>query len=218
MEFEGNSNSAKRSGAPVKKTAEPVKKVEQKVSAGAVVRKKQPISKRLKEHFFPSRDESVSDYVVFGVLLPAAQNAISEAVSQGIDIIMFGEASRGSRRTRARTRTEYSRMSGRRPAPWEQQEDPREQVSRRARATHSFDLFVIPERGDAEEVLDELINCLSQYDQVTVGDFYDAIGETKEFTDENYGWTTLAGTRIIAAGRDGWVIDLPPTELLKRGR
>jgi hypothetical protein len=58
-----------------------------------------------------------------------------------------------------------------------------------------------------------MYNLLNQYDAVTVADFYDCIGESKEFTDESYGWVSLEGTRVSST-RGGFFLDLPPTELL----
>lgn len=211
-QFPGNSNSKKE--APQEKK-EP-KKINQVVK-GRVVRQKQPLSKRLKAHFMPETDLSLSEHVLFEVLLPGATAAASEVFHQTIDIILPIQSRRGvPRRGGGRTHTSYGSYS-RRNVPWDR-EDPRDEpVSRRARATHAFDQVVFDDRLDAEEALDELYNTLNQYDVVTVGDFYDAVGATKEFTDENYGWTALGGIRIIRRG-GGYIIDLPPTERLNRGR
>lgn len=44
-------------------------------------------------------------------------------------------------------------------------------------------------------------------------DFYNAMGMTAEFTDDNYGWTDLTGIRVRKI-RDGYILDLPRTEQL----
>lgn len=209
QKFPGNSHNENPS--PKQKP----KKVEQVVKA-RVVRQKQPLSKRFKEHFMPSGGEPIGEHILFNVLLPGAQAAASEVLHQSIDIIMPVSSRRGVPRRGVGGFTEY-RNGGTRRTPWDR-EDPRESgVDRRTRATHSFDQVIIYDRAEAQTVLDEMYNLLDQYDQVTVGDFYDCVGETKEFTDENYGWTTLAGTRIIRRN-GGYVVDLPPTEHLKRSR
>ena len=212
-QFPGNSHNEK--SAPEEKK-EP-KKVKQVVK-GRVVRQKQPLSKRLREHFLPTGDVPLGEHILFEVLLPGAKAAASEVFHQSIDIILPVESRRGVPRRGGGTFTHYrGASSSRRSAPWDR-EDPRENVvSRRARATHAFDQVVFDDRIDAEEALDELYNTLAQYDVVTVGDFYDAVGASKEFTDENYGWTALGGIRIIRRG-GGYIIDLPPTEPLTRNR
>lgn len=212
-QFPGNSHNAK----PAPKEKKEPKKVQQVVK-GRVVRQKQPLSKRLRAHFLPETDVPLSEHVLFNVLLPGATAAASEVFHQTIDIILPVQGRRGAPRRGGggRTYTSYG-SSSRRSVPWDR-EDPREgPVSRRARATHAFDQVVIDDRMEAEEVLNEMYNLLEQYDVVTVGDFYDCVGESKEFTDENYGWTSLTGTRIIRRN-GGYVIDLPATELLNRIR
>lgn len=213
-QFPGNSKSD-RSRAPDKEKPPP--KQVNKVVKGTIARQKQPISKRLKAHFMPDTDLPISEHIIFEVLLPGATAAASEVFHQSIDILLPYSGRNRGHGGRSRGYTQYSKGSGGRGgnAPWNRDEDPRDVVSRRARNTHNYSQIVIDDRVDAEEVLDELYNLLNMYDQVTVGDFYDAVGATKEFTDENYGWTTLSGTRIIRRG-GGWVVDLPATEQLNR--
>lgn len=48
------------------------------------------------------------------------------------------------------------------------------------------------------------------YDVCTVADFYDAVGETSEFTDRNWGWTPLElRDAQIQHVRGGYLIGLP---------
>ena len=61
---------------------------------------------------------------------------------------------------------------------------------------------------DAQDVLDNLYDCLERYEKVRVFDLYDLAGVSANAVDRNYGWTDLMGTRIIST-KDGWVIDLP---------
>lgn len=214
-EFEGNSHSDRQPQRHRKPREKPPAKEVKRVVTGEVIQRKPSLGKRLKQHFFPAQEQSVGDYVIFSVLLPAAQNAISEAVSQGVDLVLFGE-SRGRRsRVAGRGRTTYHAPGG--TAPWNRdREDPREGISRRGRATHNFMEVVIPDRVEAQLALEELEDLLEDFDQVTVGDFYDAVGLSKDFTDENWGWTDLRGTRILRAGSDGFIIDLPPVKPLRR--
>lgn len=219
-EFQGNSHADRKARSPEKKEQRPAKQVNRVISDGAVVRRKrQPMSKRLKAHFMPETDLPLPEHIFFEVLMPGAMAAAAEVFHQSIDILL---PTRGGARFRGggaprRGSVEYRRPQGRGNVPWDR-EDPRDAgLSRRARATHSFDQLILDDRYEAERVLDEMANLLADYDQVTVGDYYDCVGETKEFTDENYGWTSLVGTRVLR--RDGgYVIDLPPTESLTRNR
>jgi len=211
-QFPGNSHNEK---APKEKPTKPDPKRAKQVVKGRVVRQKQPLSKRLKAHFMPQTDMTLSEHVIFEVLLPGATAAASEVFHQTIDIILPVNSRRGvPRRGGGRGYTEYRGSSSRR-VPWDREDERDAVVSRRARATHAFDQVIIDSRVEAQEVLDEMYNLLDQYDAVTVGDFYDCVNVTKEFTDENYGWTSLTGTRIVSRG-GGYILDLPATERLNR--
>jgi hypothetical protein len=83
----------------------------------------------------------------------------------------------------------------------------------RTRHPHNFDDIILETRADAEEVIDTLYNILRKRDFVLVSDLYDAVGEPASYTDENYGWTDLHGTRPYKV-REGWLIDIPRPELL----
>lgn len=209
-----------------KAAPEPEKKPRvESVVTGKVIHRKTPLGKRFKELFVGGDASSVANYILFEVLLPAARDAISDAVSQGVDRMIYGESRRpsrpGYRPGGSSNYTPYNRYSspGSNP-PWradrghgDRPED-RRNVSRRARSTHDFGELVLPTRGEAEEVLDGLYSLLSQYEQATVSDFYDLCGITPEFTDEKYGWTSLEGSRASRT-RDGWVLDLPKPEILR---
>ena len=53
--------------------------------------------------------------------------------------------------------------------------------------------------------MDELID---QYGMVSVGDLYDLVGVTGQYTDNNYGWTDLRTASVVRT-RDGYMIKLP---------
>ena len=53
--------------------------------------------------------------------------------------------------------------------------------------------------------MDEL---LETYKMVTVADFYDLVGVTCDYTDNNYGWTSLRSAEVVRV-RDGYIIKLP---------
>ena len=136
------------------------------------------------------------------VLVPALKNMVSDAVSQGFERILFGEA---RPRSSARSgRTNYSTYSDRTM-------DNRRDMSRRARATHDFSDVILDNRGDAEDVLDRLRDLISQFEVATVSDLYDLVGLTGEFTDDKWGWYDLksASVRVI---RGGYLLNLPRTQ------
>ncbi|ADD80958.1 gp067 [Rhodococcus phage ReqiPepy6] len=207
---------AKQDGKPEQKKPE-VKQI----TVGTVTRRKKPLGRRVMETFGGGDAQGVGSYILQDVLLPAAKDMVADAVSQGIEKMLFGE-SRG-RRTRSSSsgysggnnRTPYnsSYNGGSRYAvnPGHRQE-PR-QMSHRGRATHNFDEIVLDSRAEATEVLDNLYSMISQYDVATVADLYNMVGVTGDFTDEKWGWVELHGAQVRHV-RDGYLLELPRPEHL----
>jgi hypothetical protein len=72
--------------------------------------------------------------------------------------------------------------------------------------------ILIPSLGEAEKVLDTLIEYIDKYGFVSVLDLYDAAGVTNgEFTDDKHGWDNLRTAKPMRV-REGYILDLPPTK------
>ena len=97
--------------------------------------------------------------------------------------------------------------------PHGRREEPRE-ISNRSRSSHTFDEIILETRAEAEEVMDRLFDLIARYEQVTVSDLYSLVGATAKYTDENWGWTDLRGSKVERI-RNGYLLDLPRTEFLK---
>lgn len=212
-DFPGNSRNRQ---TPVEKPVKEEKKIE-RVTSGGVVRRKTPLGTRLKELFVGGDAQSVWSYVTLDVLVPAAKDAIADAFSQGIERTLFGEARSTSRRGNrggVNGFVSYNRMApGSSAPPWRTEPRGRE-VSRQARATHDFDDIILETRGEAEKVLDRLIDLISQYGSATVADLYDLTGVDSNYTDNRWGWTDLRGSGIRRI-RSGYLLELPRTESLE---
>ena len=192
-----------RRPAPEKEVA----KVERVVTS-QVVRRKKKLSKRLSEKFLGEDARSVGDYVMLDVLIPAAKNTIADAVTQGIEHMVFGEVRSTSRRTGQRPgHTAYSRMS-------ENNRRPERTMSRQARGRHNFDEIIIETRPEAVEVLNNMQQDLDKYGQVTVSNLYEMVGITGNYTDAKWGWVDLDQVGVTRV-RDGYLLDLPRPEPLE---
>ena len=155
--------------------------------------------------------QTVGNYILVDVLLPAAKDAVADAVSQGIEKMLFGEPS--SRRGRggsnrslggASSHVSYNRYSGNSQIA---KTGPK-QISQRARANHDFDEIVLATRVEAEEVIDNLYALIDNYDVATVADLYGMVGQTGSYTDEKWGWNDLRGTSISRV-KGGYLLDIP---------
>ena len=193
----------------------PEKKIE-RVTTSEPIRRKKPLGSLFMDTFFTGSAEGVFGYVLQDVILPAAKDTVADAVSQGIERLLFGE-------TNPRRRAP-SRRGGSQPinynryySPTSPQRDPREEVrpslSRRARATHDFDEIILQSRIEAEETLEGLYNLLEKYNMATVADLYELVGISGKFTDEKYGWTDLRGTSVSRTSH-GYLLNLPKPEAL----
>lgn len=207
-EFPSNSNRAPKAARPAKDEPKQIQKVVQ----GEVKRRRKPLGKRFSETFVGGDAQGVMSYVVLDILVPAAKDTIADAVSQGVERMIFGEARSTSRRGSHRTvsgYTPYNRMS----SPMTRREEPREPLSRRARATHNFDEVILDTRVEAEAVIDQLFNLILKYEEATVADLYEMIEVSSSYTDRKWGWTDIRDADVKRV-RNGYLLDLPKPEPL----
>jgi hypothetical protein len=87
-------------------------------------------------------------------------------------------------------------------------------MSHRGRAAHDFDEIILDSIGEANEVLENLIELISKFEQATVADLYDLTGIDPTHTDYKWGWKDLRGARVSRV-RNGYLLDLPQPEPLR---
>lgn len=198
-EYKPNSNRFKES-----QHKEPVveKRIEKVVAGPVKTRKKSKISKFTQE-FISEDAKNVKSYVFGEVLIPAIKKAISDIVTDGIDIILYGESRRGNRRSTA-DRISYRNYydGGTRASRMLDTRD------RSYSTGYSFDEIILSTRGEAEDVLTRMDELMETYGLVRVADLYDLVGLTGNYTDNKYGWTNIRNAKIVRT-RDGYVIDMP---------
>jgi hypothetical protein len=210
--YPGNSRKAKEGSE--KETTE--RKKQEKVIEGVAIQRSKPVGRKIVETFAGDNVHNVGQYILFDVLLPAAKSMISDAVSQGIERLLFGD-SRGRRistggGTGGRYTSGYNKMYTAAPGQGSTRSDLDRpggvDMSRRARASHDFSEIILPTRADAETVLYRLGDLVDGFDVATVSDLYELVGITGNFTDEKYGWNDLRGSGVERV-RDGYLINLP---------
>jgi hypothetical protein len=209
-------NSHKTRAAP-DETKPDQKKVE-KIVEGDVVRRKTPLGKRFAQTFFGGDAKGVVAYIVMDVLIPAAKDTVADAFSQGIERMLFGEVRSTSRRTGQRPGgasgyTNYNRYSSPSGTRESRREDPRNNISRRARSSHDFDEIILATRAEATEVVDRLFDLIAKYETATVADLYELVGVSGNYTDDKWGWTDIRGAGVTRV-RNGYLLDLPKPEPL----
>jgi len=202
------------------KPVDPEPKKIEKVVQGEVVIRRKPWTKRWKELLLGDDMDSVGQYLVLDVLLPAVKDTIVDIATQGVERIFYGEVRSNHRRgprhnssnyTNYTNYTRYQSQADRRP------QRSRSDLSPRARATHDFDQIILRTRGEAQEVIDRLFDLIQKYDSATVADLYELVGIPGDYTDDKRGWTDLRGAGATRLSRgSGYLLDLPRPELLER--
>lgn len=194
-EYKPNSHKVKSEKA-VEKQAE--KKIE-KVATGKVKTKKKSGATKFADVFITEDISNVRDYILYDVLLPAAKKTISEIVSNGIDMILYGETK--SRKSKG-SKVSYSKY-------YDDRDEDYRRSSRRSRVLgYDYEDVILESRREAEEVLNRMEDLIDTYGVVSVADLYDLVGISGNYTDNKYGWTNLRMSGIERT-RDGYLIVLP---------
>ena len=77
-----------------------------------------------------------------------------------------------------------------------------------SRRGYDYEDITLATRGDAEEVLARMDELIETYGLVSVGDLYDLVGKTCNYTDYKYGWTNIRDASVVRE-RDGYGLRLP---------
>lgn len=190
--YPSNANVDKAAQKEAAKTAQM-----QKVVKGTV--KTKPNEVRKLTNVFISEDAAkVKSYIVMDVLVPAIKKAISDIVRNGIDMILYGETGRDSKKSNG-DYVSYRNYS----------ETVNNRNSHVSRGGFSYDDLYFDFRGDAERVLMQMRDAINTYGIVSIGAMYDLAGIASDnYMNHKYGWMNLNNAEIVATSR-GYLIKLP---------
>lgn len=195
------------SEASRKRTDEP--RVE-RIVTGEVKRKRRSLGRQFRETFLAGDVKTAVQYTIFDIILLGARDIVADTINGITDKMLYGE----SRRRRGATPPQsgdlgyvaYNRYAmGQQPS---RLSSPQRAISRSARARHDFDEIILETRGEAEDVLDQLIEVINRYGTATVADLYELLGLGSHHTDVKWGWTDARGIGVTRT-RDGYLLDLP---------
>ena len=172
------------------------RKVE-KVVTGNVKTKKND-ARKLTDAFISEDASNVKSYILMDVLIPAIKKAISDIVTDGIDMILYG-GTKGSKRDRGTSKVSYRSYYD------DRRSESRDQVSTR----FDYDDILFESRGDAELVREQMVEIIDQYGVVTVADMYDMAGKSVPYTGNRYGWTNIRNAEIVRVRGGDYIIKLP---------
>jgi len=199
--------------------ADPKKKDIKPVVLTPVHTQKRPLGARLKDMFIGGDAKSTWHGVLIDVLLPAAKDTMLDAVTQGAERMLFGEARGGYRRPGSArggvVHTAYNRMYGNQTMMPRETAGPRTAANapRGQRSSTDFGEIVMGTRAEAQEVLSSMYTLLGEYEQVSVADLYQLVNMEPGTTDFKWGWVSLEGSDVRRL-REGYALVLPRPEPL----
>lgn len=196
----GNTDKAKEGASP-----------EKKVIAKAKVQKKSAIKEALRTFFAQDLPE-IAEHLVIDVAIPAAKNAITDMVTQGIQQLLYGEVDPRRRPTSGYTSYSSSSRFSRGTGYYESRR-PERPEPRQPKPTNIEDL-VFDTRGDAVDVIEFSKELIERYGQVSVADLMSSVGIQPRYTDERWGWTTTDAFEIRQI-REGWLVSADRPEPIK---
>lgn len=181
----------------------PEKKLEPVISGGSKEKEKSGLSK-FKDEMISEDAKNVKSYIIKDVLLPAAKKAISDIVTNGIDMILYGEK-RHQSRSRERDTVSYKSYYNS-----ERSRHDDRFASRGSESNVSSTEIWFETRADADAVIDAMYEILNEteYDAVSINDFRELAKLPRIWTGENYGWTNIDGHTIKPCD-GGWLIRMP---------
>lgn len=203
------SNSYSKKNTPSVEETKSIKKPRQ-VAKGKV--RKQGIVRKFMRYIVEDTIESARERTIADIIVPGLKTLIFDAATDTLDLILFGGSGEHVISSKKRSN---SRREGRRSY-----DKFYEEKDRRSRSRGSYrdlpndpDDIILDTRREAQNVLEELDYMIHKYGQASIADFYDIVGVTSDFTDNQYGWTSIrdAGIRPV---RDGYLIILPRTRVL----
>lgn len=199
LNYKPNSYKAKEEAKVEENNLSERKKAVTKVVKGQVKTKKNEFRK-FADIFAPGDVSNVKSYILMEVVVPGIKKAISDIVTNGIDMLLYGETGRNKKNYNA------GNISYR--SYYDRRDDDRRYSSQRTLTGYSYNDIIIETRGEAEDVLARMDELIDQYGLVSVADLYDLVGITGNYTDNKYGWTNIRSAEVVRV-RDGYVLKLP---------
>lgn len=171
----------------------------QKVTKGKVKTKKKSEIRKFADVFIAEDMSKVKSYALGEVIIPTIKKAICDIVSNGIEMILWGET--GHRKRSSSSKISYSNYYDSRRS-----DSHRSEYSVSSR--YDVDDVIFESREEAKEVLERMDELIDMYGVASIADFYDLAGVTGNYTDNKYGWTNLSAADVVRV-RDGYMIKLP---------
>lgn len=197
------SNSIKSRENQENKPTADIRKREKSKEPILVTKKKKSFGQRFKEAFIGQSVGSVTDYVLWEVIVPYVKKLLAESAQTAINLALFGDA-KPKWKMNGRSHTEMASVYNERNSA----------NNRRRTRTNRPNVqdFLFPSEEQAIRVLESLMEEVGEYGVVTLAEFYSEVNEPVVPVDSKWGWHSLDGTDVSEIPGEGWVLDLPPAK------
>lgn len=206
-EFESNSLKSKHDAVTEKKR-------EIKAVTTSTVKSKSKMQ-RVMDNFVHRNTESIKDYVIETVLIPAITSGISGIGDIIIDSLiegvgnLFESGGFDIHRDHKSSTTSYSEYYRKRHRHGKDDRDEEYEGNKRL----SYDEIVVPTRSKAEAVIAELKLIIREDGRATVAQLFETVEQLPTWTDNNWGWRSLDSADWVKV-RDGYLLKFPQPKKL----
>lgn len=181
--------------------------------------RKPSVERKLRNIFISDDADSIGDYLIWSVLVPAIQGMLQDA-GHGIVDGIFGRGSGRYYREERRRGSYYDRRDSYRRNNYASSYYNSDSYShsRRGRYEPEYSEAFFRSRAKAEECLDTMEEIVSRRGYVTISHLSDLIGvpyDERENDDKEWGWYDISRCRIKGT-RDGFVLEMPRPEWIDR--
>lgn len=155
--------------------------------------------KKFKDVFLMSDVKKVKNYIFMDVLVPALKTAVKDIITEGVNMLLYGDSGRTKGSNISASRTSYSRSI-----------DPVVNTgypNQSSAPIDRYDTRLITEQ-EARNVLQCMIDIIQQYGVVRIADLNELMSLSGKFTDNNYGWSYITIDMYMGV-RDGYLLRLP---------
>ncbi len=179
------------------------KKQIQKAISGSATTKKKTEARKIANAFISDDIADVKSYILMDVLIPSAKKAISDIISNGINMILYGKKGVKTNSSKGTSKVSYQDF-------YEDKRSP----ARTVRSAFDFDDIILDNRAEAENVLDLLDDLIQDYGMASVADLYGLVGISCNYTYHNFGWTDIKKAYVDPV-REGYLLRMPKAQKLK---
>lgn len=217
-----NNQVPKRAVAEVIETKEEKKlpvehKFQAVIEGGAEVKKQTGIGKFFRQ-LFAEDMQTVRETFKKDVLIPFVQDGMSGIFHDGIDLLIYGY--KGYNRNSRTSRMFSSLKTLNKDKYYSSSLDSVRRYSRDDEDDRDVEvcednLIKFKSKAKAVAVLDAMTDALERFPAISVSDMYDIAGITDikaDFTEKNWGWTDVSGSRVRRAFGGWYYLDLPRVE------